>query len=52
MQHDNMNLERGETMAEDKNSKVTQNQDRINKLIDELTLFDDDLMSRVFDKNI
>ena len=39
-------------MAEDKNSKVTQNQDRINKLIDELTLFDDDLMSRVFDKNI
>jgi hypothetical protein len=47
-----MNLERGETMAEDKNSKVTQNQDRINKLIDELTLFDDDLMSRVFDKNI
>ena len=39
-------------MTEDKNSKVTQNQDRINKLIDGLTLFDDDLMSRVFDKNI
>ena len=39
-------------MAEDKNSKVTQNRDRINKLIDGLTLFDDDLMSRVFDKNI
>ena len=39
-------------MAEDKNRKVTQNQDRINKLIDGLTLFDDDLMSRVFDKNI
>ena len=39
-------------MAEDKNSKITQNQDRINKLIDGLTLFDDDLMSRVFDKNI
>ena len=39
-------------MAEDKNSEVTQNQDRINKLIDGLTLFDDDLMSRVFDKNI
>ena len=52
MQHDNMNLERGETMAEDKNSGVIQNQDRINKLIDGLTLFDDDLMSRVFDKNI
>lgn len=39
-------------MAEDKNSKVMQNRDGINKLIDELTLFDDDLMSRVFDKNI
>ena len=47
-----MNLERGETVAEDKNSGVIQNQDRINKLIDGLTLFDDDLMSRVFDKNI
>ena len=47
-----MNLERWETMAEDKNSGVIQNQDRINKLIDGLTLFDDDLMSRVFDKNI
>ena len=52
MQHDNRKTGRGETMAEDKNSKVTQNQDRINKLIDGLTLFDDDLMSRVFDKNI
>ena len=52
MQHDNIKTGRGETMAEDKNSKVTQNQDRINKLIDGLTLFDDDLMSRVFDKNI
>ena len=39
-------------MAEDKNSRVIQNQDRINKLIDGLTLFADDLMSRVFDKNI
>ena len=28
------------------------NEERINKIIDELTLFDDDLMSRVFDKNI
>ena len=52
MQHDNIKTGRGETMAEDKNSKVTQNQDRINKLIDGLTLFDDELMSRVFDKNI
>ena len=39
-------------MAEDKNSGVRQHQYRINKLIDGLTLFDDDLMSRVFDKNI
>ena len=52
MQHDNIEIERWETMAEDKNSGVIQNQDRINKLIDGLTLFDDDLMSRVFDKNI
>jgi len=28
------------------------NDDQINELIDNLTLFDDDLMSRVFDKNI
>lgn len=47
-----MKLERGEKVAEDKNSRVMQNRDGINKLIDELTLFDDDLMSRVFDKNI
>ena len=26
------------------------NEERINKIIDELTLFDDDLMSRVFDR--
>ena len=39
-------------MAEDKTARLRRNQDRINKLIDGLTLFDDDLMSRVFDKNI
>lgn len=39
-------------MTEEKNIEVTQNQKRINRLIDELTLFDDDLMSRVFDQNI
>lgn len=39
-------------MTEDKNIKVIRNQTRIDKLIDELTLFDDDLMSRVFDHNI
>ena len=27
-------------------------QKRINKLVDDMTLFDDDLMSHVFDKNI
>ena len=52
MQHDNIKTGRGETMAEDKNSKVTQNQARINKLIDGHTLFYDDLMSRIFDKYI
>lgn len=39
-------------MAEDKITKATQDQAKINRLIDNLTLFDDDLMSRVFDKNI
>ena len=34
MQHDNMKLEKGEKIAEDKNSKVMQNWDGINKLID------------------
>ena len=27
-------------------------QKRVNKLVDDMTLFDDDLMSHVFDKNI
>ncbi len=27
-------------------------QKRINKIVDDMTLFDDDLMSHVFDKNI
>ena len=39
-------------MAENKSSKVTQDYEKVNRLIDGLTLFDDDLMSRVFDKNI
>ena len=39
-------------MTEEKNYKVIQNYEKINRLIDGLTLFDDDLMSRVFDKNI
>ena len=39
-------------MAENKSSKVTQDYEKVYRLIDGLTLFDDDLMSRVFDKNI
>lgn len=39
-------------MAENKSSKVMQDYEKVNRLIDRLTLFDDDLMSRVFDKNI
>ena len=39
-------------MAENKSSKVMQDYEKVNRLIDGLTLFDDDLMSRVFDKNI
>lgn len=33
-------------------SSLKQNPETVNELVDELTLFDDDLMSRVFDKNI
>ena len=40
-------------MTRQKNSNgFNSNQKDINGLIDRLTLFDDDLMSRVFDKNI
>ena len=34
------------------NSNLRQNPRNVNELVNELTLFDDDLMSRVFDKNI
>ena len=34
------------------NNNLDQEKEVVNILIDELTLFDDDLMSRVFDKNI
>ena len=33
-------------------SNLRQNPRNVNELVNELTLFDDDLMSRVFDKNI
>ena len=40
-------------MAEEKiNHGLDQEKEAISILVDELTLFDDDLMSRVFDKNI
>ena len=39
-------------MTEEKQNVVWSETDRVNAVIDGLTLFDDDLMSRVFDKNI
>ena len=39
-------------MTEEKQNTAWSETDRVNAVIDELTLFDDDLMSRVFDKNI
>lgn len=39
-------------MAQKKNKNFKQDNTAVNKLVDGLTLFDDDLMSRVFDKNI
>lgn len=39
-------------MAQEQKTAIQQERDNVNVLIDELTLFDDDLMSRVFDKNI
>lgn len=38
-------------MAEERLNVVGQEKDTVNTLVDEMTLFDDDLMSRVFDKN-
>ena len=39
-------------MAEEKQTTITQDKAAVNSLIDGLTLFDDELMSRFFDKNI
>ena len=39
-------------MTEQMSNNLDQEKEVVNILIDELTLFDDDLMSRVFDKNI
>ena len=38
-------------MTKEQNNYTIHNRDTINRLIDELTLFDDDFMRRVFDKN-
>ena len=51
-QRDNIESESGVTMTEEKMKNVVQDREKIDRLIDGLTLFDDDLMSRVFDKNI
>ena len=34
------------------NSRIGEEKISVNELVDKLTLFDDDLMSRVFDNNI
>ena len=39
-------------MTEEKKNDYEQNRKIVSELVDRLTLFDDDLMSRVFDKNI
>ncbi len=39
-------------MEEENKNVIGQERKAVNSLVDELTLFDDDLMSRVFDKNI
>ena len=39
-------------MTEEKIKSNEKERNTVNTLVDELTLFDDDLMSRVFDKNI
>ena len=39
-------------MTKAKNRGIVQNRETIEKIIANLTLFDDDLMSRAFDQNI
>ena len=47
----NINM-KGRKMRKTKDSTVAQDMKAVNELVDQLTLFDDDLMSRVFDGNI
>ena len=48
------NTDSSENTKNTESTEAVPSQDRqlINRLIDRMTLFDDDLMSRVFDKNI
>ncbi len=39
-------------MLKEKSNIVQQDKKVVDKIVNEMTLFDDDLMSRVFDKNI
>ncbi|MCR4653806.1 MAG: PD-(D/E)XK nuclease family transposase [Eubacterium sp.] len=45
-------MEKNAILETDKNANRQQYDVRVNRIIDDLTLFDDDLMSLVFDKNI
>ena len=45
-------MEKDEIIESDNNQIEQQNEELVNQIVDDLTLFDDDLMSLVFDKNI
>ena len=45
-------MEKDSIIENDNTQLEGQNETQVNKLVDDLTLFDDDLMSLVFDKNI
>ena len=45
-------MQENEVIEGDDKELKTQSEDKVNQIIDDLTLFDDDLMTLVFDKNI
>ncbi|SFC60025.1 hypothetical protein [Butyrivibrio sp. YAB3001] len=45
-------MRKDEIIKEDNSRIEQQNEEKVNQIVDDLTLFDDDLMSLVFDKNI
>ena len=45
-------MEKDEIIEDENNQIEQQNEEKVNQIVDDLTLFDDDLMSLVFDKNI